>query len=117
MFIIGEFHPGQLYGLPKIHKNSTNPSLRPIISMTGSVTHALAQYLNKIIQPYINSTYSIRSSDELQVHLSQLHLQPSHQLLSLDVESLFTSLPVEDTISIIFQEAYNHPTQPPPDIQ
>ena len=117
LFIIGEFHPGQLYGLPKIHKNSTNPPLRPIISMTGTVTHALAQYLNKIIQPYINSTYIIRSSDELLVHLSQLRLQPSHQLLSLDVESLFTSVPVEDTISIILQEAYNHPTHPPPDIQ
>ena len=119
LFIIGEFHPGQLYELPKIHKNSTNTPLRPIyiISMTGTVTHALAQYLNKIIQPYINSTYIIRSSDELLVHLSQLHLQLSHQLLSLDVESLFTSVPVEDTISIILQEAYNHPTQPPPDIQ
>ena len=76
LFIIGEFNPGQLYGLPKINKNSTNPPLRPIISMTGTVTHALAQYLNKIIQPYINSNYIIRSSDELLVHLSQLHLQP-----------------------------------------
>ena len=71
--------------------------------MTGTLTHALAQYLNTIIQPYnfINSTYNIRSSDELLVHLSQLHLQHSYQLLSLDVEYLFTSIPVEDTISII----------------
>ena len=58
--------------------------------MTGTVTPVLAQYLNKIIQPYINSAYVIRSSDEL--YLSQLQLQASHQLLSLDVESLFTSV-------------------------
>ena len=85
--------------------------------MPGTVKNALAQYLNKIFQSYINSTYSIRFCDELLVHLSQLHLQPGHQLLSLDSESLFTSVPVEDSINIILEEAYNHPIQPQPDFQ
>ena len=71
--------------------------------MTGTVKNALAQYLTKIIQSFINSTYIIKSCNELLVHLSQLHSQPGHQLLSLDAESLFTSVPVEDAINIILE--------------
>ena len=36
---VGEFHPGHLYGLPKLHKDIENPPLRPIISMSGTITH------------------------------------------------------------------------------
>ena len=70
--------------------------------MTGQIT--LAQYPNKIIQLFINSTYILRSSDELPVQLSQLHWQFGQQLISLDVESLFTNVPVEYTINIILEE-------------
>ena len=42
----GEYCNGHLYGLPKIHKNATDPPLRPIISMTGTVTHDIAQQIN-----------------------------------------------------------------------
>ena len=31
---------GHLYGLPKVHKNTNNPPLLPIICMSGTVTHA-----------------------------------------------------------------------------
>ena len=37
-------------------------------------------------------------------------------MASLDVESLFTNLPVDETIDIIIPRVYNHPDIPPPNI-
>ena len=56
---IGDYNDGHLYGLPKIHKNSKDPPLRPIISMVGTVTHDIAQYINNIIRPYLNTTHKV----------------------------------------------------------
>ena len=110
----GEFNNGHLYGLPKIHKNVKQPPLRPIISMTGTVTHDIAQYLNSIIRPYLNSNYIVKSSNEFLMHINNVKLEPGQQMLSLDVESLFTNVPVEETTDIILQVAFNHESLPPP---
>ena len=114
---IGTFGDGHLYGLPKIHKDRNSPPLRPIINMSGTVTHEVAQYLNKIIRPYCNQKYMLRSSDELLVQLSELKLRPEQCLVSLDVESLFMNVPITSTINIILNAVYEHPTIPPPNIQ
>ena len=80
--------------------------------MSGSVTHEVAQYINNIIQPYIDSTYVLRLSDELLLHLNQPSIGPEEKMVSLDVESLFTNVPIMETVDIIVQAAYNHPTLP-----
>ena len=111
---VGEYPNGHLYGQPKIHKDSKNPPLRPIISMSGTVTHEIAQFLNKMIRPYVDNSHMLRSTDELLLHTKDLKLEPGEELVSLDVESLFTNVPVDETINIIIQKAYNHPNLPPP---
>ena len=113
--ITGDFYNGHLYGLPKIYKNATAPPLRPIINMSVTVTHELAQYLNKQIRPYIDRSHMISSSDELLIKLHDT-LHRNQVLASLDVESLFTNVPVETTIDIIIATAYNHHSLPPPQI-
>ena len=45
-----------------------------------------------------------------------MQLQENQQLLSLDVESLFTNVPITTTIDIIIKRLYNHPALPPPTI-
>jgi len=110
----GQFHNGHLYGLPKIHKNEKDPPLRPIISMSGTVTHEIAQYINCIIRPYLNSDKIVRSSTEVLSELQELKLSPGDHLVSLDVESLFTNVPVNTTIDYIIDSAYNHQSLPPP---
>ena len=82
----GTFCNGHLYGLPKIHKCREDPPVRPIVSMSGTVTHDVAQYLNNIIRPYIKNNFMLNSTDELLVHLERINLQPNQQLCSLDVE-------------------------------
>ena len=114
---VGEYPNGHLYGLPKIHKDPIDPPLRPIISMSGTVTHEIAQLLNDMIRPYIDNRYMLKSTDELLLHTKDLKLAPGEELVSLDVESLFTNVPVDETINIIIQRAYNHPNLPPPPLQ
>ena len=112
----GDYNNGHLYGLPKIHKNKQKPPLRPIISMTGTVTHDIAQYLNNLIRPYINKNNMIQSSNELLVHLQHRTVDNEQVMCSLDVESLFTNVPVDTTINIIAQSVYHSEHLPPPPI-
>lgn len=111
---IGDYNFGHLYGLPKLHKNMENPPLRPIISMSGTVTHEVAQYINSLIRPYLNSSQIVTSGTELLVSIGDLTIEPGECLVSLDVESLFTNVPVEQTIDIILAAVYNNDRIPPP---
>ena len=112
----GHYNDGHLYGLPKIHKSTTDPPLRPIISMTGTVTHDIAQYINNIIRKYLNTSYILNSSDQFLADVQNLTLEPGQQLVSLDVESLFTNVPVEETTQIIIEKIDKHPKMNPPTI-
>ena len=110
--IIGDHQPGYIYGNVKIHKNN-NP-LRPIISQIPTPTYNLAKSLNKIISPYISNEYMLKSSSDF---IDLLHSNQSKGIVaSLDVESLFTNVPIDPTIEIILQNTYNHPSIPPPKI-
>ena len=112
----GDFTDGHLYGLPKIHKNKETPPLRPIISMSGTVTHDIAQYLNKVIRPYLNSNYIINSSDQFLAEIQDIIVQNGESIASLDVESLFTNVPVQETTEIIIKNVYHHETKPAPNL-
>ena len=64
----------------------------------------------------MNTQHVIRSSDELLLKLLNLQIQDGQKFSSLDVESLFTNVPVQRTIDIIIQTAYNHETLHAPTI-
>ena len=83
--------------------------------MSGTVTHDVAQLINSVITPYIPTKYIVRSSDEALLGISQLRLQNQDILVSLDVESLFSNVPVNETIEIILHQVYHHEhkTAPP----
>ena len=104
--IIGEFKPGYLYGNVKTHKNG-NP-LRPIISQIPTATYDLAKQLNNIITPYLPNKFMLNSTDEFLNILQTTN--PDGMIASLDVESLFTNVPIKETIEIICNACYNHET-------
>ena len=108
--IVGDFAPGYLYGTVKTHK-SNNP-LRPVISQIPTPTYKLAKRLNNILSPYIPVENTLKSSEEfLEVIQSK---KPAGILASLDVESLFTNVPIDETTDIIIKYAFNHDSLPPP---
>jgi len=107
--ITGEFEPGYIYGNVKIHKE--NNFLRPIISQIPTPTYKLAKKLNELIVPNMPVNYTLKSSEDF-VRMLQ-SIKPKGELDSLDVESLFTNVPIEETIKIIQDSVFNHPTLTP----
>ena len=106
--IKGDYDPGYLYGNVKTHKNN-NP-LRPIISQIPTPTYALAKALNRVLTPFIPQKYSIKSPVEF---LEIIKSAPTNKIIaSLDVESLFTNVPVDETINLILDRVYRNDETP-----
>ena len=112
--LIGHYQPGYIYGNPKVHKDENNPPLRPIISQIGTPTYEVAKRLNEILTPSIPAKHMIKSTQEF-IDISRA-FKSNGYLASLDVESLFTNVPVDDTIQIILEHAYGNASVTPPDI-
>ena len=90
----------QIYGLPKVHKAGI--PLRPIVSTIGSPTYQLAKELCRILSPIVGKTNSyIRNSSHFVERISEIELQEVDRLVSFDVKSLFTMVPIDDSLRII----------------
>ena len=89
------------YGLPKIHK--PNCPLRVIISSIGTPLHPLATFLHKILVKSLPKANSyIKNSFDLVEKLTDNHIDGNnHRLISLDVISLFTNVPIELVVNSI----------------
>jgi len=81
------------YGLPKVHKEHT--PFRLIISSINTALYSLASYLQEIISDNLepNNT-SIKNSFECFNLLSGKIINDNDVLISLDVTSLFTNVPL-----------------------
>ena len=105
--------PGILYGLGKIHKETRNgiPPFRPILSAIGTPTYKLAKFLLKFLTPSAANEFTVTDSfhfaEEICQQDSNLHMA------SLDVDSLFTNIPLEETIDICVDNLYNDNENPP----
>jgi hypothetical protein len=92
--------PLHLYGLPKIHKPDI--PLRPIVSSNGSPCYALAGFLHKILAPLVSNTDSfVKNSEHFIQLLKDINLRNGDILVSFDVVSLFTNVPVEEVLRVI----------------
>ena len=89
--------------------------MRPIISQVSTPTYQTSKQLDAIIKPYIPKKYSLNSRGEFIDLLKSS--RPDGQLASLDVSSLFTNVPVHETIDIILGNVYHHPSLPPLSIE
>ena len=98
----------RMYGLPKTHKKDV--PLRPILSMTGSAQHQLAKYLSSLLEPALTlySSNCIRDSFTFADIIKTSNLDPfSVFLCSFDISSLFTNVPLAETIQICADALYS----------
>ena len=92
--------PATIYGLPKIHKmlfDSNDFSLRPIISSIGTYSYNLAKFLNELLDPVILKEHCTKDSFSFSEEIQQTSGNDNF-LVSYDVCSLFTNIPLQETI-------------------
>ncbi|XP_068227690.1 uncharacterized protein [Palaemon carinicauda] len=106
--ISGDFGPGYLYGNVKTNKQG-NP-LRLIISQCPMPTYQLARRLNAILRPYVPDRYCVASSAEFLERIKDVCGEAV--IASMDVESLFTNVPVDETIDLIADIVYRDEASP-----
>ena len=89
--------PARLYGLAKVHKQKK--PLRPVLSIPGScyenLTNQLSKWFDKIEEAKIEtSTINIKRD------LMEVSLEEDEVIVSLDVKSLYTNVPVLESIEL-----------------
>ena len=110
--VTGEYRPGYCYGNVKTHKPGNK--LRPIISQIPTPTYHLAKKLGALLTPYVPARYSLTSASDF---LDILKTSDTRgHMASLDVESLFTNVPVDRTINFILDRVYRDNNTPTLDI-
>ena len=93
-------NPGILYGLFKVHKTGVDvcPPFRPILSAIGTPTYKLAKYLVPKLASITANEFSVKDSF---CFAEEIVNQNSNFIMgSLAVDSLFTNIPLKETINI-----------------
>ena len=108
--------PARFYGTAKTHKFETlediivaNLKFRPIIDQTGTFTYNAAKVIPDYLRPLCKNEYSINDTQKFPSMLSSFPpLQDDEEDVSYDVESLFTNIPIQETINYIIEQIYVH---------
>ena len=109
--------PDQLYGIAKTHKfenlkDITPQSLKcgPTLNQTGTFTYnavKVISYQNEY--PLCQNEYPISDTQQFPDMLSNLPPLPDdEENISYNVESLFTNIPIKDTIEYIIEQVHAH---------
>lgn len=124
MYLMGDLQPRErrFYILPKIHKDPETwtipfevPPGRPIVSDCGSETYLTAEFLDYYLNPlstkhpaYVKDTYHFIDI----VH--RLRITSDIYFFSMDVESLYTNIPIQAGIECVRNvfEQYPDPRRP-----
>ena len=93
----------------KIHKPGI--PLRPIVASIGSATYNLEKELARIISPLRGKTDSyVRNSKDFVQKIRDINIHDSEIMVSFDVKSLFTKVPMDEALEIIQEKLKNDET-------
>ena len=116
---VGAMRP-RMYGVPKVHKTGT--PLRPILSMINAPQHEMARWLAEKLQPVINkfAEHTVADTFEFCAHIEEFSQRracgSTTFMCSFDITSLFTNIPLIETIQICMDSLYRDSTINPPSI-
>ena len=85
----------RLYGLAKTHKEDV--PLRPVLSMVGSSYYALSAQVAKWLSVLPESRINV-STEQIVKEIKNLKMAENEILISFDVSSLYTNVPVDESI-------------------
>ena len=100
--------PGTTYGLCKVHKQEVDgcPPFRPILSALQTPIYNLAKFLVPILDSLTKSEYTVKDSFHFAEDISEQN--PSLSMGSLDVDSLFTNIPLDETIDSCINQLFEN---------
>ncbi|KAL9953883.1 hypothetical protein ACROYT_G041356 [Oculina patagonica] len=80
----------------------TRIPLRPINSCIGAPTYELSKYLASFLKHLVNETeYSVKNAKQFAEFVSDQEVTDDELVVSFDVVSLFTSIPIDMAIDIV----------------
>ena len=97
--------PGTMYGLCKVHEEEVDgcPQFRPILSALQTPTYNL---LFSILDPLTKNEYTVKDSFHFAEDICEQ--DPSLSMGRLDVDSLFTNIPLDETIDICINQLFQN---------
>jgi len=105
--------PGRFFATAKTHKfenfndiNLHKLKIRPIIDQTGSCYYNAAKVISEYLKPIAENEFVIKDTQSFPNMLRQIPITDEEEDVSYDVESLFTNVPIKDTINYICDEIY-----------
>ena len=101
--------PARIYGTPKMHKffsSNTFPKLCLIVSSIGTFNYDLARFLCDLLSPLVPNDYSCKDTFSFVSQIKNANLSKKF-LVSYDVTSLFTNIPLQETIDIAINLIFN----------
>ena len=81
--------------------------------MLNTAEYKIGKYLDSIIKKHIPSKFMVESTTSFLNRLQKFKFQPSDTLISFDVVSLFTNVPLKETINLIADRIYKSSSKPP----
>ena len=92
----------RIYGLPKTHKLKSNADtlkLRPIVSCIKSYNYDLSRFLATLLSPHIPKDYCAEDTFTFVKDIKKVS-SANKFMVSYDVMSLFTNIPLDETVNI-----------------
>ena len=105
--------PARFFATAKTHKfdtiediNVKDLNLRPIIDQTGTYIYDALKVVAQFLKPLARNEFTISDTLAFPELLKNIENSDDHEYVSYDVESLFTSIPVKETIDYIIHKIY-----------
>ena len=90
----------RFYGQPKIHKPGV--PIRPIVSYSGSLLYNHNKYIANILKAYVqDENNNFKNSTTFSNYIRNVAIEDDEILVSFDVTSLYTGIPIIDTLNIM----------------
>ena len=82
------------------------PPFRPIMSAIKMTTYNLAKFLVPLLESITTNMYTVKNSFEFAKEIADQ--DPGLFMASLDIESLFTNITLEETISVCCDSLFSN---------
>ena len=82
--------------------------IKPILSATNKDNFPLAKWLPKKLKPLSLNQYTVTDTFDFTNEIHELKINKGEILVSYDVSSLFTNVPLDETIEILVNRAFSN---------